>query len=42
MWTTTLYAIAVVDASDGCIKRVASGVEEESIAISFVHKLLQE
>jgi len=33
---------AVGDASDGSIKRVASGVAEESIAISFVHKVLQQ
>jgi thioredoxin reductase (NADPH) len=30
------------DVRDGSVKRVASAVGEESIAISFVHKALQE
>ena len=33
---------AVGDVRDGSIKRVASAVGEGSIAISFVHKVLQE
>jgi thioredoxin reductase (NADPH) len=33
---------AAGDVRDGSIKRVASGVGEGSVAISFVHKILQE
>ena len=40
--TTLPGVFAVGDVRNGSIKRVASAVGEGSIAISFVHKVLQE
>jgi thioredoxin reductase (NADPH) len=40
--TNLLGVFAVGDVRGGSIKRVASAVGEGSIAISFVHKVLQE